>query len=80
MRLGPLLVTSGRSIWVTLLGILASVLLRSKPVVAKAVALLTASWVGTLYLLLTVLTWPQRAPRPPPPAPERAAEPVEASA
>ena len=77
MQIGPLLVTSGRAFLMTFFGLTLSWVLRSHPLLCKALLGLTVSWVGLLYMLLTLLTWPQPAP---PPSEPRAAEPIATSA
>jgi glycosyl transferase family 25 len=77
MQIGPLLVTSGRAFFMTFFGLTLSWVLRSHPLLCKALLGLTVSWVGLLYMLLTLLTWPQPAP---PPSEPRAAEPIATSA
>ena len=68
---GPrgMLVTSGRAFFVSFVGLLFSLLLRSKLVLS-----LTLGWAGTLCSLITLLTWPQ--PRQREVMPPEAAPPV----
>lgn len=55
-----MLVTSGRAFFMSFVGLLFSMILRSKLVLA-----VTLGWGGGLYSLLTLLTWPQRRSREP---------------
>ncbi len=55
-----LLVTSGRAMFSVISGFLLSFLLMgSYPYIAKPLFLVTLTWGGSLYVLLTLLTWPQ---------------------
>lgn len=64
---GPrgLLITSGRALFYPIFGVMLSLLLRTRaPLVAAAALCGGLGFASTLYLMLTILTWPQRAPRP----------------
>ena len=47
MQIGPLLVTSGRAFFMTFFGLTLSWVLRSHPLLCKALLGLTVSWVAT---------------------------------
>ena len=71
------LVTSGRAFFTSGLGLLLSYLLRSRPLL-----LAVLGYIGTMYTVLTAITWPQRAvplpPAPPPAPPPRVQAALEA--
>lgn len=63
---GPrgVLITSGRAFFGTFAPLILSLIFaRIDLGLAKILAFMSLGWAGSLYALLTLLTWPQRAPR-----------------